>query len=134
MPVMAQRTEAVRLDKWLKTARIFKTRSQAAEACTSGRVRVNGSPAKPHRLINLDDGVEIEIHDWTRVLIVKGLRDKPVSKAEARELYEDQSPPRPVLDPLERLLRQPPVTRARGAGRPTKRERRLLPGWKDRDE
>ena len=116
----------VRLDKWLQVARVFKTRSQATHACTLGRVRVNGQPAKPHRHLALEDRVEVEQGDWTRVLVVKELRDRPLRKEEAAALYEDLSPPRPVLDPFQRLLRRPPVRRARGAGRPTKKERREI--------
>ncbi len=120
----------VRLDKWLQVARIFKTRSQAARACTLNRVRVNGLSAKPHRILSLEDRIEVELRDWQRILIVKGLRDKSVAKAEARLLYEDQSPPRPKLDPIERIMRQAPVSREKGKGRPTKKERRLLEDWK----
>lgn len=116
----------VRLDKWLQVARMFKTRSQATRACNLGHVRVGGEPAKPHRRVALGDRIEVEKGDWTRVLEVKELRDKPVPKAMAARLYEDHSPPQPRLDPLERLMRRPPAARDRGAGRPTKRERRQI--------
>jgi len=116
----------VRLDKWLQVARVFKTRSQATHACTLGRVRVNGQPAKPHRHLALEDRVEVEQGDWTRILVVKELRDRPLRKEEAAALFEDLSPPRPVLDAFQRLLRRPPVRRAPGAGRPTKKERREI--------
>ncbi len=116
----------VRLDKWLQVARAFKTRSQATHACTLGRVKVNGQVAKPHRHLALEDRVEIEAGDWTRLLVVKELRDKPLPKEEAKRLFEDLSPPRPVLDAIDRLLKAPPVRRERGAGRPTKRDRRQL--------
>lgn len=122
----------VRLDKWLQVARVFKTRSQATKACNSSRVRVNGQVAKPHRHLALDDRVEIEIRDWTRVLVVKELRDRPLPKAEAPRLFEDSSPPRPQPDPFARLLRRPPVLRERGRGRPTKKERRETDRWKSR--
>ncbi len=121
---------SVRLDKWLQVARAFKTRSKATRACQLGRVRVNGHTAKPHRPVALEDRVEIQLRDWTRVLVVKELRDRPLPKAEAARLFEDLSPPRPVLDPLSRLLRRAPAERERGAGRPTKRERRRLDRWR----
>ncbi len=117
-------TKTVRLDKWLQVARAFKTRTQATHACTLGRVRVNGHVAKPHRAVALEDVIEIEQRDWTRVLVVKRLADKPLRKEEAKLLFDDQSPPRPVLDPFERLLRRTPVQREPGSGRPTKRDRR----------
>ena len=116
----------VRLDKWLQVARAFKTRTQATHACDLGRVRVNGAPAKPHRNLAVGDRIEVEVGDWTRVLVVKELRDKPLPKAEAPRLYEDESGPRPVLDRFERMLRRPPVQRERGLGRPTKKERREI--------
>ena len=111
----------VRLDTWLKVARVFKTRTQAGRACTTGRVRVNGRAAKSHRLLQLEDRVEVSDGDWTRILIIKKLRDKPVPRAEARTLYEDLSPARPKRDPKDILS---VVLREKGAGRPTKKERR----------
>lgn len=125
---------SVRLDKWLQIARVFKTRTQATHAVDLNRVRVNGQPAKPHRNLVPGDRIEVEIGDWTRVLIVKELRDKPVPKAEAATLYEDQSPPRPESDPLKRLLRRAPVLRERGAGRPTKKERRDMEKWESGED
>jgi ribosome-associated heat shock protein Hsp15 len=123
IPPPAPRME-VRLDKWLQVARVFKTRSQATHACSLGRVEVNGMPAKPHRLLSLEDRIEVSYPDWKRVLIVKQLRDKSVAKALARELYEDLSPPRPKLDLIDRIMRQGTERREKGKGRPTKRERR----------
>ena len=116
----------VRLDKWLQVARVFKTRSQAGRACSLGRVRVNGSSAKAHRPVAVGDRIETEKGRLPLVLIVRELRDRPVPKAEARELYEDLSPPPPPPDPVARLLRRPPNQREPGLGRPTKRERRRL--------
>ncbi|HEV7515883.1 MAG TPA: RNA-binding S4 domain-containing protein [Thermoanaerobaculia bacterium] len=125
--------DGVRLDKWLQVARMFKTRTQATHACELGRVRINGMSAKPHKLLAVGDKVELSQGDWERVLIVKELRDRPVAKAEAALLYEDQSPPKPVLDPLARLLRRPPVLREAGSGRPTKKDRREIERWEGED-
>jgi ribosome-associated heat shock protein Hsp15 len=116
----------VRLDKWLQVARMFKTRSQATAACTAGRVRVGGQAAKPHRRVEIGDEIEVVKGDWTRILIVQEVHDKPVAKARAAELYEDRSPPRPEPDPLQRLMRRTPAARDKGAGRPTKRDRREI--------
>lgn len=121
---------SVRLDKWLQVARVFKTRTQATRAVELNRVRVNGQPAKPHRALVVGDRVEVEVGDWTRVLVVRELADKPVAKALAKELFEDLSPPRPAAaDPLERLMRRPPARREAGAGRPTKKDRRDIDRW-----
>lgn len=116
----------VRLDKWLHVARIFKTRTIATKACELSRVQVNGQVAKASRQVRLEDKIETVTFDWKRVLIVKALRDKPVPKAEAALLFEDLSGPRPEADPLKRLMRRAPVTRDKGAGRPTKKDRRDL--------
>jgi ribosome-associated heat shock protein Hsp15 len=116
----------VRLDKWLQVARAFKTRTQATRACTLGRVLVNGERAKPHRQVRIEDRVEIDLGDWQRILVVRELRDRPVAKAEAATLYEDLSGPRPKLDAIDRAMRGPGVRRDKGAGRPTKQERREM--------
>jgi ribosome-associated heat shock protein Hsp15 len=122
---------SVRLDKWLQVARMYKTRTKATTACELGRVKVNGQQAKPHRALAPGDRIELLQGDWERVLIVKELRDKPVAKAEAAALYDDQSPPKPAPDPLARLMRRPPALRDAGAGRPTKKERRDIERWSD---
>lgn len=122
---------SVRLDKWLQVARMYKTRTKATHACDLGRVRVNGQTAKPHRQLAIGDRVELTQGEWDRVLIVQELKDKPVPKAEAAKLYEDQSPPRPAPDPLARLMRRPLATRDAGAGRPTKKERREMESFLD---
>ena len=121
----------VRLDKYLQVARMFKTRSQATRACTLSRVRVNGQSAKPHKALAVGDRIEIERGgEWTQVVVVRELRDKPVPKAEAAALYDDESPPRPKLSEVERLMRRPPVQREPGRGRPTKKERREMERWR----
>lgn len=119
-------SENVRLDKWLQVARVFKTRSQATRACNLNRVQVNGVRSKAHRALRLDDRIEVEFGDWTRILVVKELRDKTLPKAEVPRLFEDQSLPRPKLSELERLMRKTPVVREKGKGAPTKKERRAL--------
>ena len=116
----------VRLDKWLQVARAFKTRSQATRACNLGRVRVNGHVAKAHRKLELEDRIEVQLKDWSRILVVKELRDKTLPKKEVPRLFDDQSPPKPPPDPLGRILRTLPAKRERGAGRPTKKERRQI--------
>jgi ribosome-associated heat shock protein Hsp15 len=125
---------SVRLDKWLQVARMFKTRTQATRACDLGRVRVNGQEAKPHRHLSLGDRIELAQGDWQRVLVVLELHDRPLAKAEAKRVYEDQSPPPPAPDPLSRLLRRTPIERERGTGRPTKKERRDIERWEEKGD
>jgi ribosome-associated heat shock protein Hsp15 len=121
--------DGVRLDKWLQVARMFKTRTQATHACELGRVQVNGMSAKPHKLLAVGDKIELSQGDWERILIVQSLQDRPVAKALAPLLYEDQSPPKPAPDPMARLMRRPPVAREAGSGRPTKKDRREIDRW-----
>ena len=66
------------------------------------------------------------------VLVVKELRDRPLPKADAARVFEVE-PPKPKLDPIERILRRRPVHREPGAGRPTKRERRDMDRWRSRE-
>jgi ribosome-associated heat shock protein Hsp15 len=127
-------SEGVRVDKWLHVARAFKTRSLATRACQLSRVRVNGVEVKPHRELKLGDRVEVEVtSDWTRVLVVRELAEKTLAKADVPRLFEDLSPPRPGPDPYLRALRRPPVAREKGAGRPTKKERREIDAWTESD-
>lgn len=122
----------MRIDKWLQVARVFKTRSQATKACSLGRVRLNGNVTKPHRPVAVDDSVEIRFGDWTRVLVVKEVRDKPLPKAEAPRVFEDHSPPRPVRRRRDDSFDVPAERREPGSGRPTKRQRRQLDRLKGR--
>jgi ribosome-associated heat shock protein Hsp15 len=122
----------VRVDKWLHVARVYKTRSLAARACQLSRVRVNGAAVKPHRLLAIGDRVEAEVtSDRTRVLVVRELADKTLPKVEVPRLFEDLSPPRPSADPLLRLMRRPPIAREKGAGRPTKKQRREIDSFEN---
>lgn len=122
--------EGVRVDKWLHVARVYKTRSLATRACQLSRVKVNGVAVKAHRELKLEDRIEIEVTpDWTRVLVVRELAEKTLPKAAVPRLFEDLSPPRPTADPFVRALRRPPVARAKGAGRPTKKQRREIDAW-----
>ena len=118
--------EGVRIDKWLQVARVFKTRSQATRACTLNHVKVNGTTTKAHRILRVGDRIEVEKGDWTRILVVKELADKTMPKKEVPRIFDDESPPRPVLSELERLMRKAPVVREKGKGAPTKKERRQL--------
>ena len=126
-------TDSVRVDKWLQVARAFKTRSQATKACTLSRVRVNGNVAKAHRNLQLEDRVEVDYRDWTRIFVVKELRDKTLPKAEVPRIFEDLSPPKPKLDEMQKLMLRAPVIRERGLGRPSKRDRRRMDKFRDED-
>lgn len=109
------------MDRWLWAVRIAKTRTAATDLCAGGHVRVNGSPAKPATKVHVADRVEARVGGRDRVLEVVELREKRVGAALAAEAYVDHSPPAPDLD-----RDPPPLARDRGAGRPTKRDRRAI--------
>jgi ribosome-associated heat shock protein Hsp15 len=120
--------ESVRLDKWLWAARVFKTRSLAADACDGGKVDVNAQAAKPAKSLRPGDVVRVTLPQGRyRTLKVALLGERRGPASAARTLFEDLTPPEP---PRTRLA--PPPRRPPGAGRPTKRERReidRLRGW-----
>ena len=107
------------MDQWLWSVRMTKTRSAAAAACRGGHVEVNGTTAKPATPVKVGDRVEAYLHDRRRVLEVVRLIAKRVGAGVANECYVDHSPPPPERDPVV-------FQRDRGAGRPTKRDRRQL--------
>jgi len=113
--------ETVRIDRWLCAARVFKSRTQATQACVGGLVRVNDDRVKPHYALRVGDNVSAHTERGPRILQVKALGEKRLSAVLARELYDDHSPP-----PEEKPRRVRMPQRDPGAGRPTKRERRKL--------
>ncbi len=118
---------AVRVDKWLWSVRVYKSRSGANDACTSGRVRVNGEVAKPATKLKLGDRVDVRRKDRNLVLVVQQLLEKRVGAALAAEAYDDQSPPPPERQPSPHPDAFVDLGRRdRGAGRPTKRDRRQI--------
>ncbi len=114
------------MDRWVWAVRLFKTRSAASDACTGGHVRVNGVPAKPATKVKVGDRVEARVDHRDRVLEVVRVIDKRVGAPVAAECAIDHSPPTP-----ERGHAAPAFTRDRGAGRPTKRDRRELDRYRD---
>lgn len=125
--------EAVRLDVWLDVACLFKTRSEAQKACVLGKVDVNGQTSKAHRILRPDDLVEIGRPFGRKQRVrVKAVTDRHISKADARALYDDLTPP-PTPEEiemrrLERIYRAS-VTPPKA---PDKRERRARREMKER--
>jgi ribosome-associated heat shock protein Hsp15 len=114
---------AVRVDRWLLAARVYKTRTLCAQACGGGKIEVNGVSASAHKLIRVGDRVHATTIAGPRQLVVRGLGLRRLSAPEARELYEDVTPP-PPPEEIERRRMAPPEYRDAGSGRPTKRDRR----------
>lgn len=114
--------EGVRIDKWLWAVRVYKTRSQAAEACKKSRVLVNGAPAKPSREIQKGDKIVVRKMPVLYSLLVKEVLEKRVSAKLAPDYCEDQT----TIEELNKLNVKETfyINRERGTGRPTKKERR----------
>jgi ribosome-associated heat shock protein Hsp15 len=121
-PCQTARIESVRIDQWLAAVRITKTRSDAAAACRGGHVRINDEAAKPSSPVKVGDHVEARVNRRQRIVDVTKLITKRVSAAIAVECFDDRSPPPPEQDAFRPLF----AVRDRGAGRPTKRDRRQI--------
>lgn len=119
---------AVRVDVWLWAARIFKTRSQSAEAVRAGHVKLNDQATKPAAQVVPGDQLRVWKDHRYLEFEVTGTSKKRVGAPVARTLYIDKSPPPPPRDIFASL----PV-RERGAGRPTKKDRRALDRLRGRD-
>ncbi|MFF7241249.1 S4 domain-containing protein [Streptomyces collinus] len=113
--------ETVRIDSWIWAVRLIKTRSLGATACRGGHVHVNGERVKPAYSVRVGDEVRLRHEGRERVVIVKRLIRKRVGAPVAVQCYIDNSPPPPPRDAVA-----PAGIRDRGAGRPTKRDRREL--------
>lgn len=116
------RSPGLRMDKWLWYARFFRSRSLAARLCDGGKVRLNRvHVSKASRAVRPGDVLTFPQGPYIRVIEVVALGQRRGPAAEARALYEDLSPPQAQPRPPPK-----PAARERGAGRPTKAERRAL--------
>lgn len=113
---------SVRVDRWLLAARVFKTRPLAQEACSGGKVDVNGNRATAHRPVRPGDLLRIGTPRGPRVLLVRALAERRLPAPAAALLYEDRSPP-PEPRPDDAGA---PGMAAPRTGRPTKRDRREI--------
>ncbi|MBO9355592.1 RNA-binding S4 domain-containing protein [Bordetella petrii] len=119
--------DKMRLDKWLWAARFYKTRSLAAQEVGKGRVLVNDQPAKPARDIAVDDRITVRKEDPAMQVCVRALSAVRGPAPAARQLYEetpDSIAARERAAEMRRLAPEP--AQAITAGRPTKRDRRLI--------
>lgn len=114
-------SDTARVDAWLWGIRIFKTRSAATASSKAGHISVNDERAKPAQSVRIGDIVRVRIDGEERILQVARLIVKRVGAPVAVECYVDLTPPKPPRE--ERVLT---VVRERGAGRPTKRDRRVI--------
>lgn len=112
---------AARVDKWLWSVRVFKTRGMATEACRAGHVAVNRGITKPSTTVKVGDVVTVRYDGRDRVLEVARVIEKRVGAPLAADCVVDHSPP-----PPPRELAAPGLIRDPASGRPTKRDRRQI--------
>ena len=126
---------ALRLDVWLDIACLFKTRSEAQKVCKAGKIEVNGQSVKPNRLIRIGDEIAIgRPFGRKQRLKVLALAERHITRAEARQLYEDLTPP-PTAEEIEmRSLERMYRAAATPPRAPDKRQRRALRKLKGRDD
>ncbi|MFJ4158439.1 RNA-binding S4 domain-containing protein [Microbacterium testaceum] len=125
---MTDATTTARVDAWLWAVRVYKTRSAATTACRAGHVRVNGERAKAAQPVRPGDELRVRIQGFDRILVVKKTIAKRVGAALVAESVDDRTPPPPAEESMPFV----PV-RDRGAGRPTKRDRRDIEKLRGRE-
>lgn len=123
----------VRIDKWLWAVRIFKTRSEAADACSKGKVFINEVAVKSSRIVKLNELINVRQNPIIRTFRVKGIIINRVSAKLAPNFVEDITAPE-ELSKLEMVTTNALVYRDRGAGRPTKKERRFIDKFRGSSE
>lgn len=119
-----------RIDKWLWAARVYKTRTLASDACKNGRITINGALAKPSRTVKVGDQVGVKKSPITYTFRVLQAIEKRVGAKLLPEVFENITPPE-QYELLEMNQISGFIDRARGTGRPTKKDRRALDDFAD---
>lgn len=131
---MAEVKEKLRIDKYLWAIRLFKTRSQAGDACDKGKIKWQGNNIKASKAVNLGEEYEVKTEARKWVIKVTGLLEKRVAYPEAIKHYEDVTPP----EELDVVKFQPSAfntgKRLSKVGRPTKRDRRDIENFTSSDD
>ncbi|MDQ6630256.1 MAG: RNA-binding S4 domain-containing protein [Verrucomicrobiota bacterium] len=113
----------VRIDKWLWATRLFKTRSLSARACSSGKIQINGLAVKPSRTVKIGDIISAQTGEMIRTFKVLALLEKRVGAKLVSQFLEDMTPASEYAKAKETFFKNS-AFRAKGTGRPTKKERR----------
>lgn len=116
----------IRIDKYLWAIRIFKTRSQAGDACSKGKVKMNDNSIKASKIVEINDVYEIKADSRKWVIQVKGLLNHRVQFSEAINFYRDLTPDELLKKPGYETSAFHTGKRLSKIGRPTKKERRGL--------
>jgi len=125
--------DKVRIDKWLWAVRIFKSRTLAAEACKDGQVRSGGIAVKPAHMVGVGEMLEVKKGGFDLKYKVLGLIEKRVGAPIAVTCYEDLTPPEELNKYKDWFVgKAGGEFREKGAGRPTKKERREMEEFKNK--
>ena len=128
---MSRAEEKLRIDKYLWSIRLFKTRSLATEACRAGKVKLDGQNIKPSYLVKIDDTYSIQKGIERKTIKVVDFLHRRVDAKTAILFYEDITPIEDTLA-YKAVYQAPILRRDRGAGRPTKKDRREIDELKNR--
>jgi ribosome-associated heat shock protein Hsp15 len=126
------REEAVRLDKWLWAARFFKTRSLATEAVNGGKVELNGLRPKPSKEVKMGDQLRVRLGPFVHAITIRGLAERRGPASLAAQLYEESPDSIAARERLREQHRLAPSTQYEEGGRPTKKDRRTLSAFEER--
>ncbi|HET9385738.1 MAG TPA: RNA-binding S4 domain-containing protein [Gemmatimonadales bacterium] len=118
--------ERVRLDKWLWAARFFKTRGLAAEAMDGGKVYLNGSRAKPAKLVQVGDSLRVRLGPYDWFITVRAVSERRGPPRDAQLLYDETPEGRAERERLAQAHKIAPAPTYQGKGRPTKKQRREI--------
>lgn len=127
-------SDSMRLDKWLWTARFFKTRSQAAEEVGGGKVHCNGERCKPAKMIKVGDRLQIRKGIYEFLITIEGLSKQRLSAPAARQLYTETEESIAARQARRDLYQAENPLRIKTRFRPNKRERRQLAALKNRTD
>lgn len=123
------KNESMRIDVWLWCIRAYRTRSKSTTACKASHIRINGQVIKPASPVRVGDEVTIEYPRLKRNLKVEALLPKRLGAPMAIRHYSDLTPESEYENLRTQTLAQSIIKRDRGAGRPTKKDRRELEKW-----
>jgi len=122
------KSDSMRIDKWMWAVRLFKTRTLAADTCKGGKVKIEGVSVKSSKEVKIGDIISIQSGIITKKIKVTGIAGNRMAAKLVVSFYED-------LTPAEEYEKQKLIQaaqayqRPRGLGRPTKKERRELDSW-----
>jgi ribosome-associated heat shock protein Hsp15 len=126
----AENSQEIRIDKWLWSVRVYKTRSQATNACRGGAVEIEGVKVKPSHNVKINEIIHAKVGDILKTVRVWGFIERRVSASVAKGYAEDLTPPTEYQKHREPNF-MPLLLRPKGAGRPTKKDRREIDRLKE---